>query len=81
MPVDGVPPLVRLSAQVRLVPLLNDAAGSTSTLDAVEETGHGWAVPWTLLLVVVLVGGGGTGLVVRDRRLRAAVRETASASA
>ncbi|GAA1535287.1 hypothetical protein GCM10009788_42620 [Nocardioides humi] len=81
VPVDGVPPLVRLSAQVRLVPLLNDAAGSTSTLDAVEETGHGWAVPWTLLLVVVLVGGGGTGLVVRDRRLRAAVRETASASA
>jgi hypothetical protein len=52
VPVRDVAPALRLTASVTLVPLLTDAAGSTAPLAAVETTAHGWAVQWTLLLVV-----------------------------
>ena len=38
VPVHGVAPAVRLAAKVTLVPLLTDAAGSVSSLPAVETS-------------------------------------------
>ncbi|MBQ1044194.1 MULTISPECIES: WxL protein peptidoglycan domain-containing protein [unclassified Micromonospora] len=58
VPAHDVAPALRLAATVTLTPLLTDASNSTTALDPVSATGHGWAVPWTLLvLVVVLVAG------------------------
>ena len=50
-------PRVRLTATVTLVPLLTDASGSTAPLAATEGSGHAWAVPWALLVAVVLLCG------------------------
>lgn len=54
-PVHGVAPGVSLAATANLTPLLTDASGSTSSLKPVQATAHGWAVPWTLLLLVVVL--------------------------
>ena len=54
-PVSNVTPAVRLTATVTLHPLLTDAAGSTAPLAAVKATGHAWALPWTLLVGIVLI--------------------------
>ncbi|MDA0170945.1 hypothetical protein OJ998_17715 [Solirubrobacter taibaiensis] len=53
-PVRDVTPAVRLSASVTLTPLLTDAAGSTAPLAPTVATGHAWAIPWLLLLVLVV---------------------------
>ena len=67
----GAAPAVRLGATVTLVPLLTDAAGSIAPLAATRATGHALAVPWSLLIVVIAVGGlAGVGLA----RVRAARR-------
>ncbi|WP_410597432.1 DUF916 domain-containing protein [Amycolatopsis sp. lyj-23] len=56
VPVHAVTPAVYLGATVTLVPLLTDAAGSTAPLPAADTTAHGWAVPWTLVgLLLALV--------------------------
>jgi hypothetical protein len=57
VPLDGVAPSFRLSADVALTPVLIDAAGSTSTLKIVHTSGHAWALPWSLLLLVVVLVG------------------------
>jgi hypothetical protein len=68
VPVHGVTPALYLAATVTLVPLLTDAAGSTAPLPATDTTTHAWAVPWTLVaLVVALIAV----LVVLRRRRRA----------
>ncbi len=77
VPVDGAFPAVRLGAEVAVTPLLTDASGSTSALDPVRATAHGWAVPWTLLAIVVLLAAGAVLVprLVRRRRRERAERE------
>ncbi|MFJ8582808.1 WxL protein peptidoglycan domain-containing protein [Micromonospora sp. NPDC093277] len=79
VPVHGVAPAVRLAATVTLTPTLTDASGSTTSLDPVSATAHGWAVPWTLLvLVLVLVAAAvGAPLLARRSRLQRKQREEA----
>jgi hypothetical protein len=67
---DGVPAAVRLTATVTVLPLLTDAAGSTAPLAVVKASGHGWRIPWAL---VVLGALGVAGIKLRPRRRRAAV--------
>ncbi|GAA2382243.1 hypothetical protein Cme02nite_53370 [Catellatospora methionotrophica] len=71
VPVHGVAPTVRLTATVTLTPLLVDASGTTSPLAAVEATAGGWAVPWTLLLLIVVLIAAAVGVRVLSRRGRA----------
>ncbi|MEU2786151.1 MULTISPECIES: WxL protein peptidoglycan domain-containing protein [unclassified Streptomyces] len=75
VPVRGVAPGVRLTATVKLLPLLTDASGSTTPLKPVEATAHTWAVPWIvgLLLLVVAVAL----LLVRRARAQRREREAA----
>ncbi|MFF4244716.1 DUF916 domain-containing protein [Streptomyces sp. NPDC001822] len=77
VPVHGVVPAFRLAATVTLTPSLTDASGSVTPLDPVEVTAHGWAVPWTpVLLVLVLVAGTAVTVVLaRRRRARRTRRE------
>lgn len=74
VPVDGLRPAVRLTADVELTPLLTDASGSVAQLDPVETTARAWSVPWTLLLLVVVLVGLGVLRLVVVRRRRAAAR-------
>jgi hypothetical protein len=73
VPVDGVVPAGRVAATVRVVPMLTDTAGSTSDLQAVEETAHAitW---WVIVALVVVVGALATAVALRRRRHRAARR-------
>jgi uncharacterized membrane protein len=57
VPLRDVTPAVRLQATITLIPLLTDAAGSTAPLAPVKGAGHAWTIPWSLLLVVLVVGG------------------------
>lgn len=60
-------------ASVSATPIVTDAAGSISTLDPLEVSTFGWAVPWPLLLLVALIVAGvvfGPRLL-RERRRRA----------
>lgn len=75
VPVDGVVPSVRLGATVSALPVLTDAAGSTSTLGVVTGSTHAWAVSWAAVAVLVLVVAAavlGRRLAVRRRRAQAA---------
>ena len=74
-PVPDVTPAVRLTATVTLLPLLTDAAGSTTPLNPVERSGHGWAVPWSLVAtLLVLAGLLVAALTIRSRRRRRPLR-------
>ncbi|GAB3600310.1 WxL protein peptidoglycan domain-containing protein [Microbacterium tumbae] len=53
--VPDVAALVMLTGTATVIPLVTDASGSTTALEPVAATGLGWAVPWTLLVVLVLV--------------------------
>ncbi|MFI1091869.1 hypothetical protein [Streptomyces sp. NPDC020917] len=75
VPVHGVAPGFRLSATVTLTPLLTDASGSTSPLEPVRATAHGWAVPWTLTALIVLVAAAAVGALLLTRRSRARARQ------
>lgn len=77
--VHDVPPAVRLTATATVTPLLTDDAGSTSSLRAVTATAGTWAVPWTLLALVVLLlaAAAGAFLLVRRSRSRGRAREDA----
>ncbi|WP_329131240.1 DUF916 domain-containing protein [Streptomyces sp. NBC_01476] len=70
VPVHGVAPGVRVAATATLTPLLTDASGSTSPLGAVRATAHGWAVPWTLLVLVILLIAVIVAVIVLARRSR-----------
>ncbi|MFB9688799.1 WxL protein peptidoglycan domain-containing protein [Amycolatopsis plumensis] len=69
-PVHGVTPALYMAATVTLIPLLTDAAGSIAPLATADTTTHSWAVPWTLL-TVILIGLVVVALVIRRRRRRA----------
>jgi hypothetical protein len=71
VPVHGVAPAVSLTATATLTPLLTDASGTTTSLKPVEATAHGWAVPWTLLVLLVVLAAGVTAALVLTRRGRA----------
>ncbi|MYS18922.1 protein of unknown function, partial [Streptomyces sp. DvalAA-14] len=71
VPVHGVAPGVRLAATATVTPLLTDASGSTSPLEPVRATTHGWAVPWTLLVLAVVLIALVAGALVLARRGRA----------
>lgn len=77
--VEGVTPAVRLAATATLTPLITDASGSTTSLEPVVATTHGWAIPWTLwLLVVALIAVvAGAIRVTRHRRAQRTLREEA----
>ncbi|MEV4631374.1 DUF916 domain-containing protein [Micromonospora sp. NPDC049523] len=77
VPVHGVAPALRLAATVTLTPLLTDASGSTTPLEPVEATTHGWATPWQLLLLVVVLLAVVVGafLLARRNRVRRKQRE------
>lgn len=79
VPLHGVAPAVRLTAAVTVTPLLTDASGSVSPLAPVRATAGGWAVPWTLLVVIVVLAAVGTAwlLLARRARARRAERENA----
>jgi len=68
--VHGVAPALRLAATATLTPLITDASGSTTPLDVVRSTGHGWAVPWTLLVLVVVLALAVVAAIVFGRRGR-----------
>ncbi len=71
VPVHGVAPTVRLAATVTLTPLLTDASGSTTSREPISVTAHGWAVPWTLSLLVAVLVAGIVGALLLARRKRA----------
>ncbi|MDX3849509.1 WxL protein peptidoglycan domain-containing protein [Streptomyces sp. AK02-01A] len=71
VPVHGVAPGVSLAATATLTPVLADASGSTTSLKPVQATTHGWAVPWTLLVLLVVVIAVIVGALVVSRRNRA----------
>ncbi|WP_460626894.1 WxL protein peptidoglycan domain-containing protein [Intrasporangium mesophilum] len=72
VPVQGVVPSVGATATVTLTPLLTDPAGSTAPLAPVDASATGWAVPWTLLLLLAaLVGLAVVAVRLRRRGLRA----------
>ncbi|RKR89447.1 uncharacterized protein DUF916 [Micromonospora pisi] len=79
VPVHGVSPALRLAATATLTPLLTDPSGSTTSLDPVHATAHGWAAPWPLLLliVVLIVVAAGAVILARRRRVRSKAREDA----
>ncbi|GAB2608616.1 WxL protein peptidoglycan domain-containing protein [Kribbella endophytica] len=67
--VPGVAAVVPLSADVTVVPLLTDAAGSTSLLAPVDAGAHARILP--LVVVVVLLLLVVAGLIVRRRKAAA----------
>ncbi|MEU3788485.1 DUF916 domain-containing protein [Streptomyces fructofermentans] len=79
VPVHGVTPAFRLAATATLTPALTDASGSVTPLEPVEATTHAWAIPWTLSLLVLVLGAGiaAAVLLVRRRRAQRKVREDA----
>ncbi|GIG20798.1 hypothetical protein Cch01nite_15220 [Cellulomonas chitinilytica] len=77
--VPDVTPAFRLTATATVSPLLTDASGSTTSLAPVVVTAGTWAVPWTLIaLVVLLAAAVVVGLrVLRRRRAQSKEREDA----
>ncbi|MFT4305676.1 MAG: DUF916 domain-containing protein [Microbacterium sp.] len=69
--VTGVPALLLLLGSVSITPLVTDASGSTSPIDAVNATALGVAVPWTSLLLLLLVAAAAFGYLRNRRRRRA----------
>ncbi|MFC7382152.1 WxL protein peptidoglycan domain-containing protein [Sphaerisporangium rhizosphaerae] len=82
VPVRGVTPALRLTGTVALTPLLTDAANSVAPLAVVQTTADAWTIPWTLLLLVLIVVCGLTvaALAIRRRR-RTRPARTGSAAA
>ena len=66
VPVPDVAATVVLSANATVTPVVIDASGSTTDLEPIAATANGWAVPWMLLLLVVVLAG----LVFLTLRLR-----------
>jgi hypothetical protein len=69
--ISGVAPAGRLTTTTKLVPVIIDAAGSSTALPPVTATATSWALPWTLILLVLLLLVGIIGLVRISRRNRA----------
>ena len=76
--IRDVPAMVLLTASATLTPLITDAAGSTSPLDPVSASTIGWAVPWTLLILLALLAVAAV-LFFRGRSTRRESRKQAEA--
>lgn len=76
VPVDGVVPLLRLTARITLTPQQPDDLDTGTGLTTVQTTTSTWAVPWTWIALLLLLTGG-TALLVRTARSRRARRERA----
>lgn len=66
--VDGVWPLVRLGATVRLDPVLPEGVDGAPVPAQVRASAGTWAVPWSVLAVLLV--GAALALVLRRRRDR-----------
>jgi hypothetical protein len=55
VPVHGVAPAFSLAATTTLTPLLTDASGTTTALKPIVVTGHALAVPWMLVVLLIVV--------------------------
>jgi len=75
VPVPDVPGLLWLTGTAAVVPLVTDASGSITPLDAVTAMAVGAAVPWVLVLIVLVAAA----LVVLGLRLRRRRRAAAQA--
>ena len=67
VPVHGVAAAVWLAATTTVTPIATDASGSTSAMTPISVTANGWAVPWTLVVLLVLVAA---ALIFLPRLLR-----------
>ncbi|MFH8466192.1 WxL protein peptidoglycan domain-containing protein [Streptomyces sp. NPDC017991] len=70
VPVHDVTPALRLTARATVTPALTDAAGSTTSLKPVEATTTGWAIPWTLILLIAVLPAATTAAYLLRRRNR-----------
>ncbi|GAB1823798.1 COG1470 family protein [Herbidospora sp. RD11066] len=70
VPVHGVAPAFRLAATTVLMPLMTDASGATTSLEPVSVTADAWALPWTQLVLLVLLVALVVGVIVLSRRRR-----------
>ena len=75
VPVHGVAPTVALRPQVVLTPIVTDASGTVTPLATVTTTGHGWAIPWSLLVLLVVLAALGFAAVRARKQSR--IREEA----
>lgn len=66
--VPGFAALVLLTATATVIPSSTDAAGTTASLAPVIASGTGWAVPWLVLALLLLVSA---AIVFVPRMLRA----------
>lgn len=71
VPVHGVPALFLLIGTVTVTPTMVDASGSTSALPTVSGTALGWAVPWTALVLLVILAAVAIGVVRFSKHRRA----------
>ncbi len=79
VPIKGVAPTFSLGTTATLTPLLADPSGSTTSLTPVKTTSHLLAIPWGLLLLLVVLVAVIVGVVilVRRNRVQRKVREDA----
>jgi hypothetical protein len=72
--VSGVPAAFLLTAGATVTPNVIDASGSTTSLDPVSASATGWAVPWTLVILVLVIAAVVVVSIVLRRRSRTARR-------
>jgi hypothetical protein len=70
VPLESVTPAFDLAVTASLTPLLTDASGSTTSLKPVSTTVHAMTVPWTLVILLLVVIGLIVGVVLLSRRNR-----------
>jgi hypothetical protein len=79
VPLRGVAAAFWFAATAKVTPAFVDASGSTNPLAAVTATASAPAVPWTLLVIILVIAAlaVGAGLLHRRRREQARQREDA----
>jgi hypothetical protein len=79
VPLHGVAAAFWFAATAKVTPMFVDASGSTNPLAPVTATAAGAAVPWMLIVIVLVIAGLalGGGWLQRRRRARAKQREDA----
>lgn len=70
VPVDGVVPLLRVTAHATVTPVFTEPSGSQTALQPVAVTALGWAVPWAALALLVVLAALVVGATLLRRRLR-----------